>query len=228
MQHNIFKMVGISVLSFLCVHCASTAKKINDDERKIVIQTGDVVVEGANLQIPLAITCIEGYKSVVVQIGDSSKTLPCDENGKVAYVHLLPKDKMKENREKKKDYVFRARISHEENKKNTLAQSLVIVSYRDFQAKLEISQNNTTIKNLEGVFSDVFAHGQCAEGSKIEIEVFDDSRGLSLEEEAMDCSETGFSFHSRRPGGMRKGMRLLIRQIKDDKALSSYEVVLFN
>ena len=222
------KKIVFLFLCFLFAQCSSAPQKVASDERKIDIQTGDVVIDGDNLQIPLTITCIEGFKTVSLQVADVVKTLTCDASGKVAYTHLLPKEKMKENREKKKDYVFRGRVYHEEDKKKTLAQALVIVSYRDFQAKLEINQAMTTIKNLDGVFSDVYAHGQCAEGSKIEIEVFDDGRGLSLEEESMPCSETGFSFSSRRPGGVKKGMRLLIRQIKDDKALSSYEVVLFN
>ncbi len=223
MKQCLWLLIGV-----MMVHCSSAPKKEASEERKIVVQTGDVVIEGANLQIPLTISCIEGYKALVIQVGDELKTLPCDENGKVAYVHLLSKEAMKEKREKKKDYVFRGRIYHEEDKKKTLAQALVIVSYRDFQAKLEINQTMTTIKNLDGIFSDVYAHGQCAEGSTMEIEVFDDGRGLSLEEETMPCAETGFSFSSRRPGSVKKGMRLLIRQIKNDKALSSYEVVLFN
>jgi hypothetical protein len=223
MKKCLWLLVGL-----LLAQCSSAPKKEVVGERKIVVQTGDVLIEGANLQIPLTISCIEGYKSVVIQVGDEVKTLPCDGNGKVSYVHLLPKEMMKEKREKKKDYVFRGRIYHDEDKKKTLAQTLVIVSYRDFQAKLEINQSMVTVKNLEGTFSDVYAHGQCAEGSTMEIEVFDDGRGLSLEEETMPCSETGFSFSSRRPGGVKKGMRLLIRQIKNDKALSSYEVVLFN
>ncbi len=222
------KIFGWFIITLVISQCASAPKKIASDERKIVVQTGDVVIEGANLQIPLTISCIEGFESVAVQVGDDIQTLPCDAGGKAAYVHLLAKDKMKENREKKKDYVFRGRVFHEADKKQTLTQNLVIVSYRDFQAKLEINQTMTTIKTTDGVFSDVYAHGQCAEGSKVEIEVFDDGRGISLEEESMQCSETGFSYSTRRPGGIRKGMRLLIRQIKDDKALSSYEVVLFN
>ena len=216
------------IIGLVMVQCSSAPKKETGDERKIVVQTGDVLIEGANLQIPLTISCVDGYKSVVIEVAEEVKTLPCDENGKVAYVHLLPKETMKEKREKKKDYVFRGRLYHGEDKKKTLAQTLVIVSYRDFQAKLEINQSMVTVKNLDGIFSDVYAHGQCAEGSTMEIEVFDDGRGLSLEEETKACSETGFSFSSRRPGGVKKGMRLLIRQIKNDKALSSYEVVLFN
>ena len=223
MKKFLWLLIGV-----VMVQCSSAAKKEVDEERKIVVQTGDVVIDGANLQIPLTISCIEGYESVVVQVNDILKSMPCDENGRVAYMHLLPKEAMKEKREKKKDYVFRGRIYHEKDKKKTLTQTLLILSYRDFQAKLEINQTMTTIKNLDGVFSDVYAHGQCAEGSTIEVEVFDDSRGLSLEEETLPCSETGFSFSSRRPGGVKKGMRLLIRQIKNEKALSSYEVVLFN
>jgi hypothetical protein len=49
-----------------------------------------------------------------------------------------------------------------------------------------------------------------------------------MEEEKLECSETGFSWFSRRPGAMKKGMRLLIRQVKGEKPVSSYEVVLFN
>jgi hypothetical protein len=215
-------------LSFCMVYCSSSTKKVESNEKKILIETGDIIVDGANLQIPLTITCVENFKTVTIQVGEHVKSLTCGENGKVAYVHLLPKETMKEKREKRKDYVFRGRVFHEEDKKKTLAQTLVILSYRDFQAKLEINQNMTTMKNLDGVFSDVHAHGQCADGSTVEIEIFDDGRGISLEEESMQCSETGFSFASRRPGGVKKGMRLLIRQIKNDKALASYEVVLFN
>jgi hypothetical protein len=221
------KILFFIYIGFLTIQCSS-APKANLDERKIVVESGDVVIDGANLQIPFTISCIEGFKTVTVQVGDETKMLDCDTNGKVAYVHLFPKEKMKENREKKKDYVFRGRIFHPEDKKKTLTQSLVIVSHRDFQAKLEINQTMTTMNNMDGVFSDVYAHGQCAEGSTMEIEIFDDARGVSLEEETLACSETGFSFSSRRPGGVKKGMRLLIRQIKNDKALSSYEVVLFN
>ena len=135
---------------------------------------------------------------------------------------------MKERREKKKDYVLRARVYHDGKKERTLTQILIVVSYKDHQAKLEVHQGMAAMKNMDGTFSDLLAHGQCSEGSTMEFEVFDDSRGISLEEDSVPCGETGFSFATRRHGKMKKGMRLLIRQIRNEKAISSYEVVLFN
>lgn len=217
-------------LSFVfCINCSSPQKNTtSSEELKIVIDAGDVIVEGPHIQIPLKISCVEGYKSAVVQIGDMYKTFECGKTGKFEYIHMFPKEQMKENREKKKDYVLRIRVFHEEKKDKTLTQSLVIVSYKDFQAKLEVNQGIMMMKNMDGVFSDLEAHGQCVEGSTVELEVFDDFRGVSLEEDTIPCGETGFSFATRKPGVMKKGMRLLIRQMKNEKAISSYEVVLFN
>lgn len=163
-----------------------------------------------------------------LQIGDLYKTFECGKQQSFEYVHSFPKELMKENRLKKKNYVLRVRAFHEDKKDQTLTQSLVIISYKDYQAKLEVHQGIVAMKNMDGVFSDLLAHGQCSEGSTVELEVFDDVRGVSLEEDSIPCSETGFSFATRRPGTMKKGMRLLIRQMKGEKALSSYEVVLFN
>jgi hypothetical protein len=211
-----------------CVSCVSNSKKIDSDELRISIATGDVLVEGSQIQVPMKISCIEGYKSAVLQIGDMYKTFECTEKRQFEYIHLFPKEQMKENREKKKDYVLRVRAFHEESKEKTLTQSLVIISHKDFQAKLEVNQGLVTMKDMDGIFSDLVAHGQCAEGSTVEFEIFDDWRGVSLEEDSVACSETGFTFATRRPGKMKKGMRLLIRQMKNEKAISSYEVVLFN
>ncbi|MBY0384888.1 hypothetical protein K2X05_06990 [bacterium] len=225
MKNYYFLLVGF----VFCISCSSSPQKSSSSEElKIIIHTGDVIVEGPNIQIPLKISCVEGYKSAVVQIGDMYKTFECGSTGKFEYIHMFPKEQMKENREKKKDYVLRIRVFHEEKKDKTLTQSLVIVSYKDYQAKLEVNQGIMTMKNMDGVFSDLEAHGQCVEGSTVELEVFDDFRGVSLEEDTIACGETGFHFATRKPGVMKKGMRLLIRQMKNEKAISSYEVVLFN
>lgn len=221
------KIIFYFFISLFIFSCAST-RKSNSNELKISIQTGDVFVDAGQVQIPLKVTCIDGYKSAVLQIGDMYKTFDCGAEKRFEYIHMIPKEQMKENREKKKDYILRVRAFHEEKKEKTLSQSLVIVSYKDFQGKLEVNQALVTMKDMDGVFSDLVAHGQCVEGSTVELEVFDDWRGVSLEEDSIPCGETGFTFSTRRPGGMKKGMRLLIRQLKNDKAVASYEVVLFN
>lgn len=219
----------ILVLSLLAsLTSCSTSPKATSDELKIVIDVGDVFVDAGNIQIPLKVSCVEGSKTAALQIGDLYKTFDCGKQQAFEYTHSFPKELMKENREKKKNYVLRVRAFHEDKKDQTLTQSLVIISYKDYQSKLEVHQGIVTMKNMDGVFSDLLAHGQCSEGSTVELEVFDDARGVSLEEDSIPCSETGFSFVTRRPGTMKKGMRLLIRQMKGEKALSSYEVVLFN
>lgn len=217
----------VSVFAF-CVSCSSTDKKEKSDEMKIVIRASDVVVEGGQVQIPLLVSCIEGFKAATLQIGEMTQSFACTEKSQFEYTHSFSKELMKENREKKKDYVLRVRSFHEESKDKTLTQSLLIISHKDFQTKLEVNQSLVTIKNMDGVFSDLVAHGQCVEGSTVELEIFDDLRGVSMEEDSVACGETGFNFATRRPGRMKKGMRLLIRQMKNDKAISSYEVVLFN
>ena len=220
---------NLLLASFLLTSaCSSTAKKNSPEELKILIDTKAVVVEESQLQLPLKVTCIEGYKTAVLQIGDVYKNFECGQSRQFEYVHLITKEEMKENRLKKKDYVLRTRVFHEEQKSKTLSQSLVILSNKDFQSKLEVNQAIVTMKNMDGIFSDLTAHGQCSEGSTVELEVFDDWRGVSLEEDSQPCGETGFTFGTRRPGVMKKGMRLLIRQMKDEKPISSYEVVLFN
>lgn len=222
------KKIFLSLSFIFVVTGCSTSQKATTEELKIVIDVGDVLVEGANIQIPLKVSCIEGYNSAALQIGDFYKTFECGKEQEFNYVHTFPKDLMKENRQKKKNYVLRVRAFHENKKEQTLTQSLVIISYKDYQSKLEVHQGIVTMKNMDGVFSDLLAHGQCSEGSVVELEVFDDARGVSLEEDSIPCGETGFSFATRRPGTMKKGMRLLIRQMKGEKAVSSYEVVLFN
>ncbi len=221
------KYFALFCICSLVVNC-STSKKVDSDELKIIVDVGDVQVDGTMIQIPMNVKCVEGAKTTTLQIGELTKTFPCGETQSFEYMHSFPKEEMKERRAKKSNYVLRARFFHEEKKDKTLTQVLVVVSYKDYQAKLEVHQGMTSMKNMDGTFSDLLAHGQCSEGSTVELEVFDDARGVSLEEDSTPCSETGFSFATRRPGKMKKGMRLLIRQIKDEKAIASYEVVLFN
>ncbi len=220
--------ISFAFISLTYLACSSSPQKKSGEELKITIETKAVIIDGGQLQVPLKITCIEGYKSAVLQIGDMYKTFECGPTQQFEYIHTITKEQMKENRSKKKDYVLRTRVFHEEKKDKTLTQSLVILSHKDFQGKLEVNQGLITMKNMDGVFSDLVAHGQCSEGSTVELEVFDDWRGVSLEEDSIPCGETGFTFATRRPGVMKKGMRLLIRQIKNEKAIASYEVVLFN
>jgi len=216
-----------ALFALSCSHAAKTKSETSPQDRKISIETSDVVVDDKELQVPIKVRCIEGYKTAVLQIGDMYKAFPC-ENGGFSYTHKFSTDVLKENRKKRKDYVLRIRAFHEEKKDQTLSQLLVILSYKDFQSKLVINQALVTMENMDGIFSDLMAHGQCAKDSTVEVEIFDDWRGVSMEEESLACSETGFAYFSRRPGAMKKGMRLLIRQLKGDKPLASYEVVLFN
>lgn len=225
---NTIISISVGLISFVYLACSSSPQKKSGEERRIAIETKAVVVDGGQLQVPIKVTCIEGYKTAAVVIGDMQKTFECGPHQQFEYVHTITKEQMKENRSKKKDYVLRTRVFHENAKDKTLTQSLVILSYKDFQGKLEVNQGLVTMKNMDGLFSDLVAHGQCSEGSTVELEVFDDWRGVSLEEDSIPCGETGFTFATRRPGVMKKGMRLLIRQIKNDKAVASYEVVLFN
>jgi hypothetical protein len=227
------------ITAILFVSCASTSDKTSKSEigksadasdvndRKIYLETRDIVLEDGTATLPLSVKCVEGFESVVVQFGDNYKAFKCDK-GRVNYNHKFPISELKQSRDKKKDHVVRIRAFHADKKDTTLAQLLVIVSYKDYQTKLVINQNLLTIDRMEGTFSDLGAHGQCVEGSNIEIEVYDDWRGISLEEQNLPCSEAGFAFFTRKPGVVKKGMRLLIRQKRGDKAVASYEVVLFN
>jgi len=206
---------------------AKVAVAENPQDHKISIETSDVVVEEKELQVPMRVRCLDGYKTAVLQIGDMYKAFSCDK-GAFTYTHKFSTDVLKENRQKRKDYILRIRAFHEEKKEQTLSQLLVILSYKDFQSKLVINQSLVTIEKMDGIFSDLMAHGQCAKDSTVEVEIFDDWRGVSMEEEKLECTDTGFAYFSRRPGAMKKGMRLLIRQVKGEKPIASYEVVLFN
>lgn len=233
------KILITLLTAVLFVSCSSTEEKETQTEigksaeasdvndRKIYLETQDIVLEDGNAILPLRVRCVEGYESVVIQFGDNYKAFKCDK-GRVNYTHKFPISELKKSRDKKKDHVVRVRAFHTDKKDTTLAQLLVIVSYKDYQTKLVINQNLLTIDRMEGTFSDLGAHGQCVEGSHIEIEVYDDWRGISLEEQNLPCSEAGFAFFTRKPGVVKKGMRLLIRQKRGDKAVASYEVVLFN
>lgn len=225
---NMIISISLVLISLTYVACSSSPQQKTGEEKRIAIETKAVIVDGGQLQVPLKITCIEGYKTAVLQVGDIQKNFECGPQRQFEYIHTITKEQMKENRAKKKDYVMRTRVYHEDAKDKTLTQSLVILSHKDFQGKLEVNQGLVTMKNMDGVFSDLVAHGQCSEGSTVELEVFDDWRGVSLEEDTIPCGETGFTFATRRPGVMKKGMRLLIRQIKNGKATASYEVVLFS
>lgn len=223
--------------ALVVVSCSSTSKDDEDssptsaeasaNDRKIAIDIEDIILADGEATLPIRARCIEGNSSIVIQIGDSYKAFKC-ENNRVSYNYKFPISELKKSRDKKKDHVIRVRSFHAETKDKTLAQLLAVVSYKDYQTKLVINQNVLTIDRMDGLFSDLSAHGQCVEGSNVEIEVYDDWRGVSLEEETKPCSEAGFAFFSRKPGAVKKGMRLLIRQKKGDKAVASYEVVLFN
>ncbi len=216
-----------ALLSVSCSHPAKSKAEGSPQDHKLSIETSDVVVEEKELQVPIKVRCLDGYKTAVLQIGDMYKSFEC-KDGSFNYTHKFSTDVLKENRKKKKDYILRIRAFHEEKKEQTLSQLLVILSYKDFQSKLVINQALVTIENMDGIFSDLTAHGQCGRDSTVEVEIFDDWRGVSMEEEKIECTDTGFSYFSRRPGAMKKGMRLLIRQLKSDKPIASYEVVLFN
>lgn len=224
------KLLFVTAALFV-MGCSQAAKSKNSEgspqDRKVSIETSDVIVEEKELSVPMKVRCLEGRQAAVLQIGDMYKSFPCVDGG-FSYTYKFSTEVLKENRKKRKDYVLRIRAFHEDKKDQTLSQLLVILSYRDYQSKLVISQSLVTLENMDGIFSDLSAHGQCTEGSNVEVEIFDDWRGVSMEEETIACSETGFAYFSRRPGAMKKGMRLLIRQIKNEKPLSSYEVVLFN
>jgi len=223
-------IVAVISLSSCAQGSKKTAPEPNEvapQDRKISIETSDVQVEENELSVPIKVRCIPGFKTAVLQIGDLYKAFQC-ENNSFSYIHKFPTDVLKDNRKKKKDYVLRIRAFHEEKKDQTLSQLLIIVSYKDYQSKLVINQSLVTVENMDGTFSDLSAHGQCAQGTQIEVEIFDDWRGVSMEEESLACSETGFAYFTRRPGTMKKGMRLLIRQLKGEKPVASYEVVLFN
>lgn len=229
------KKISISLAVLLLAACSSS-KKASDDmdsaqasakDRKIYLETDDVVIDGQTATLPIRLRCIDGKESVVIQIGDSYKAFKCEE-GRVSYNYKFPVSDLKKQREKKKDYVVRVRSFHSDDKDKTLSQLLAIISYKDYQTKLIINQNMLTIEGMEGIFSDLSSHGQCVQGSNVEVEVYDDWRGVSLEEENIPCGEAGFAFFSRKPGAVKKGMRLLIRQKKGDRAVASYEVVLFN
>jgi hypothetical protein len=210
------------------VSCSHNGKDAGlSKDKKIIIEAMDVQIDGPNLKIPIKVRCIEGYTSATLQIGDVYKTLVC-ENGGFNYMHSIPTKALRGNRSKKKDYVLRIRGFHEEKKSETLTQSLIIISNKDFQSKLVINQSLVMIEKMGGIFSDLHAYGQCKSGSTVEVEIFDDWRGVSLEEESIPCSETGFNYVSRRPGTMKKGMRLLIREMKGKRPVSSFEVLLFN
>lgn len=228
-------MKNIKTYLLFCLYLAtlsacsskSSEKPAAPKEQKFQIESGDVQVEESELKVPIKAKCIAGYANAVIQIGDLYKAIEC-KNGGFSYIHSFPTSTLKENRAKKKDYVLRIRGFHEEKKNDTLAQSLVVISYKDFQSKLVINQSLTTLENQEGLFSDLGVFGQCAQGSTVEVEIFDDWRGVSLEEETLPCTEAGFAYFSRRPGQMKKGMRLLLREMRNEKPMASYEVVLFN
>lgn len=227
MKNYIIVLIALITLTACSSSDKDPANEAPAQENKIVIETGDIEIDGDNLSVPIKGRCIKGYSNVVLQIGDFYKAFEC-KNGGFNFTHTFPKAALKENRSKKKDYVLRIRSFHEEKKAETLAQSLVVISYKDFQAKLVINQNLTTLVGKEGHFSDLSLFGQCAQNSVIEVEIFDDWRGVSMEEEKLNCTETGFVYFSRRPGAMKKGMRLLLREMRNEKPLASYEVVLFN
>lgn len=223
--------------ALLLVSCSSTQDpkpneigkdgEASTNDRKIYLETQDIVLEDGNASLPIRIRCVDGFDSVVIQFGDNYKAFKC-EGGRVNYTHKFPISDLKKSRDAKKDHVVRIRAFHADKKDKTLAQLLVIVSYKDYQTKLVINQNLLTIDRMDGIFSDLSAHGQCVEDSKVDIEVYDDFRGVSLEEQSIPCSEAGFAFFTRKPGTVKKGMRLLIRQKRGEKAVASYEVVLFN
>lgn len=224
--------------ALVLVSCSSTSDapatneigkdaEASQNDRKIYLETQDVVLEEGNAILPIHVRCVDGFETVVLQFGDSYKALKCD-RGRVNYTHKFPISELKKSRDKKKDHVVRVRAFHADKKDKTLAQLLVIISYKDYQTKLVINQNVLTIDRMDGIFSDLSAHGQCVEDSKVDIEVYDDFRGVSLEETSIPCSEAGFAFFTRKPGTVKKGMRLLIRQKRGEKAVASYEVVLFN
>ncbi len=227
MKNTLVKSIFVAVLLSACSQAPKSKNEENPQDKKITIETGDVIVEPQELQIPIRVKCLEGNKNAILQIGDMYKAFPC-EQGVFNYTHKLATSVLKENRVKRKDYVLRVRAFHEDKKSQTLSQLLVILSYKDFQSKLVINQSLVSIENMEGLFSDLTAHGQCAKDTNVEIEIFDDWRGVSMEEEKLECTDTGFVYFTRRPGAMKKGMRLLIRQVKGDKPIASYEVVLFN
>lgn len=224
-------MTTIFIMAMTSLMACSTKPKGDQPpplvEHKVQIDTGDVQVEESELKVPIKVKCIPGFANAVLQIGDMYKAFEC-KNGGFSYTHAFPTSALKENRTKKKDYVLRVRGFHEEKKDSTVAQSLVVISYKDFQSKLVINQALTNIPTQGGLFSDLLVYGQCAQGSNIEIEIFDDWRGVSLEEETLQCGEAGFTYFTRRPGMMKKGMRLLLREMRNEKAMASYEVVLFN
>jgi hypothetical protein len=228
---KIFLLIVMCALSA----CSSTTKtteappdaEVSTNDKKIYIETEDIILDGNNATLPIQVRCISGKESVVIQIGDSYKAFKCG-IGTVNYNYKFPVSELKKKRDKKKDYIVRIRSFHGDDKDKTLSQALVIVSYKDYQTKLVINQNVLTIEGMDGMFSDLSAHGQCVQGSTVDVEVYDDWRGVSLEEESMPCGETGFAYFSRKPGAVKKGMRLLIRQKKGKRAIASYEVVLFN
>lgn len=223
------KYLAIVIATFGLISCSSSKKKEVAKDIKVEIRTDDVMVSGGIIKIPIAVKCIPGNKEAVLQLGNFYKTFPCEEEaGGFKFVHEFPSSKLKKNREKRKDYVLRIRAYHPDKKKETLSQSLVVISYKDYQSKLVINQSILQMKDMEGVFSDLMVYGQCRQGSRIEVEVFDDWRGVSLEEEVLNCGEAGFNYYTRRPGQMRKGTRLLIREMIEKKPLASYEVVLFH
>lgn len=234
MKTLLFALFAVSLAS--CSSTSDSATPVNDigvdaeqsaNDRKIHLETQDIVLSDGTATLPVRIRCIDGQETVVIQFGSDYKALKC-ESGRVNYMHKFPISELKKSRDKKKDHVVRIRAFHSDSKDKTLAQLLVIVSYKDYQTKLVINQNILTIDRMDGIFSDLSAHGQCVQDSNVEIEVYDDWRGVSLEEETIPCSETGFAYFSRKPGTVKKGMRLLIRQKKGDRAVASYEVVLFN
>ncbi len=233
------KALFVLITALIFVSCSSTpdeaapASEIgvsaeqSANDKKIYLETQDIVLSDSDATLPVRVRCVEGQDTVVIQFGTDYKGFKC-EAGRVNYMHKFPMSELRKSREKKKDHVVRIRAFHSDSKDKTLAQLLVIVSYKDYQTKLVVNQNLLTIDRMDGTFSDLSAHGQCVENSNVEIEVYDDWRGVSLEEETIPCSETGFAYFSRKPGAVKKGMRLLIRQKRGDRAVASYEVVLFN
>lgn len=221
-------ILSISVLGLITA-CSSKQEKADADRKdlKVEIMSEDVRVSGGEIEVEMKVKCLPGETEAILQIGNFYKTFPCQEAGMFSYIHKFPTSRLKKNRDKRKDYVLRVRAYHPNRKKDTLAQSLIVISYKDFQSKLVINQALLTVKEMKGLFSDLSVYGQCRQGSKMEVELYDDIRGVTLEEDNLTCGEAGFSFYTRRPGRMKKGTRLLLRETIGDKPLASYEVVLF-
>lgn len=215
------------ILSLIIASCAS--KKKSGDDLKVSIETEGTQITDNKVFVPIKVECLPGKTQAILQIGRSFKPFECEEEtGGFSYTYKMPKKRLVNSRKEKRDFILRIRAYHPKEKDETLSQSLVVVSYKDYQTKLVINQSYLRMKDVKGRFTDVSVFGQCRQGSRVEAELFDDKRGLSLEEESLDCGEAGFIYSTRRPGVLRKGTRLLIREFMEQRPLASYEVVLFN